>query len=228
MGEIDNMRIVIADGSSAADYVIKVFRKNGNQLTVINSRKDIVQYLVKSNGIPVIYGEPYKINILRDANIDGCDLFIALGKEDTDNFVSCLLAKKAFNARKCICTVNDPGNVELFSRLGIDSVISSTQILAKSIFSESSLEKFTKSMSVEDDKIVLTEILVDSSYAICGKRIMDINFPKTGTISCIYRKPNVIIPNGQTIIYPCDNLFVVTTPSEEKKIIDFVKEPDGK
>lgn len=220
------MRIVIADGSSAADYVIKSFKKSGNELIVINSKKDIVQYLVKSNEIPVIYGEPYKIDILKDASIENSDLFIALGKQDTDNFVSCMLAKKVFGAKKCICTVNDPGNVELYSKLGVDSVISSTQILAKSIFSESSLEKFTKSMSVEDDKIVLTEILVDSSYAICGKRIMDINFPKTGTISCIYRKPNVIIPNGQTIIYPNDNMFIVTTPSEEKDIINFVKKAD--
>ena len=177
------MRIVIADGSSAADYVIKAFRKIGNELIVINSRKDIVQYLVKSNQIPVIYGEPYKTSILREAHIEGADLFIALGKEDTDNFVSCMLAKKVFHVKKCICTVNDPSYVELFRKLGLDSVVSSTQILASSIFSESSLEKFTKSMSFEDDKIVLTEIIVKENYELSGRKIMDINFPKTGTIS---------------------------------------------
>ena len=117
------MRIVIADGSSAADYVIKAFRKIGNELIVINSRKDIVQYLVKSNQIPVIYGEPYKTSILREAHIEGADLFIALGKEDTDNFVSCMLAKKVFHVKKCICTVNDPSYVELFRKLGLDSVV---------------------------------------------------------------------------------------------------------
>lgn len=62
-------------------------------------------------------------------------------------------------------------------------------------------------MSFEDDKIVLTEIIVKENYELSGRKIMDINFPKTGTISCVYRKPSVIIPNGQTTIYPNDKLL---------------------
>ncbi len=217
------MKIVIADGSHAADYIINTFNKHSNKLIVINSKKDIVQKLANIHRIPVFYGEPYKKEVLEQANVKDCDIFISLGHKDTDNFVACQLAKKIFNAKKCICIVNNPKNVEIFRTLGIDSVISSTYLLASSIVNESSLEKLTKTMSFENDKIVMTEIVVKELYAISNKMIMEINFPKTGTISCIYRKPSVIIPNGKTLIMPGDSLFIVSAVKDQKDIISFVQ-----
>ena len=217
------MKIVIADGGHAADYVIKTFKKRGNKLIIINSNKDLVQYLTKSNRVPVFYGDPSKTNVLSDAHIEGSDIFVALGDRDADNFVSCLLAKQIFGVKKCICIVSNPKNVETYRELGIDSVISSTYLLATSIESESSLEKLTKSMRFEDDKVVLTEIIVKDNYLLANKQIMDINFPKCGTISCVYRKPNVIIPNGKTVILPNDCLFTVSAVKDQKLIIDYAQ-----
>lgn len=217
------MKIVICDGSHAADYIIKTFNKRTNKLIVINSSRETSQYLTKANKIPVFYGDPFRASVLKDAHIEEADILVSLGEKDADNFVTCMLAKKLFNVKKCICIVTNPKNVDLFRTLGVDSVISSTYLLASSIVSESSLEKFTKSMSFEDDKIVLTEIIVKETYAVAHKQIMEINFPKTGTISCVYRKPNVIIPNGQTIILPNDKLFIVSSPKEQKNIIEFVQ-----
>ena len=217
------MKIVIAGGDHAADYIIKKFKSPSNKLIVINERRETAQYLTKSNRIPVFYGEPYKYFVLDEANVEDADIFIALGNRDTDNYVSCLLAKKVFNVKKCICTVNNPKNVELYRELGIDSVVSSTQLLASSVMSESSLEDLIKTMSLEDEQIVLTEIVIRPSFAIVNKRIADINFPKNGNISCIYRKPNVIIPNGSTMILPKDKLLIVSTPKHQKDIVAFVQ-----
>lgn len=217
------MKIVIAGGYQAADYIIKKFKSKQNKLIVINSKREIAQYLTKSNQIPVFYGEPYKYFVLDEANVEDADIFIALGNVDTDNFVSCLLAKKVFNAKKCICTVNNPKNVRLYRELGIDSVVSSTQLLATSVLSESSIEDLIKTMSLENEQIVLTEVVIKSNYDIANKRIMDINFPKQGNISCVYRKPNVIIPNGSTMILPKDKLLVVSTPKYQRDIIAFIQ-----
>ncbi len=217
------MKIVIAGGYQAADYIIKKFKSKQNKLIVINSKRDIAQYLTKSNQIPVFYGEPYKYFVLDEANVEDADIFIALDNVDTDNFVSCLLAKKVFNAKKCICTVNNPKNVRLYRELGIDSVVSSTQLLATSVLSESSIEDLIKTMSLENEQIVLTEVVIKPNYDIANKRIMDINFPKQGNISCVYRKPNVIIPNGSTMILPKDKLLVVSTPKYQRDIIAFIQ-----
>ena len=216
------MDIVIAGGTTATEYIIKNFKHHSDRLTIINNDKDDVFQIVKTNKIPVFYGDPSKKFILQKANIARADIFIAVGDKDADNYVACLFAKKIFNVKKCICIVQNPNNVEVFKTLGIDSVISSTQLLMSSLVSETSLEKFIKTMSFEDDRISLTEVQIKSNYAICHKRIAEIKFPKEGSIACIYRNPRVIIPNGQTLILPRDKLLFVSSPNDQQLIIDFI------
>ena len=218
------MKIVIADGFNNADYIIEMLQKQKkrNQIIVINSDKQHAAYLSEHHRIPVFCGNPYKNYVLKNANVKNADIFIALSESDTDNYVSCMLAKTAFNVKKCICIVTDPKNVELFKTLGIDSVVSSTYLLAETIQSESTVEDILKSLSIEDN-LIMFEIEVKSEYAIAHREIKDIGFPKNANISCIYRRSKVVIPNGSTLISPGDRLIIVTTPKTQKSIVDFVQ-----
>ena len=217
------MKIVICEGTHEADYIIRMFRSRENQLIVINSSRDFASSITKKYHIPVIVGESYKQSVLSLAHIEKADILIALNESDTDDLVTCMLAKQVFKVKKTICTVNNPKNVELYKDLGVDSVVSSTYLLGTTVKAESSIESLIKTMSLEDDKIVMTEITIESNYEIANKKIMELNFPKFANISCVYRKPTVIIPNGQTLILPKDKLIVVSTTADQKKVIDFVK-----
>lgn len=217
------MKIVIANGNASADYIIKNLKGPSRSITIINDNKDVANRLAKSTKLPVLFGDSTKISVLMDANISDADLFIALGHKDADNYVSCLQARRIFGAKRCICIVQNPKNIEIFKELGIDSVISSTETLVSSILAESSLESIIKTMSFENDKIVMSEIIVKPNFLIAHKHIVDINFPKEGSIAAIYRRPRVIIPNGSTLILPKDKLFILSTPNDQKSLVDFVQ-----
>ena len=217
------MRIVIANGNNSADYIIKNFKGRSHTLTIINDDKDVANKLARSSKLPVILGDFTKVSTLKEANIDGADLFIALGHKDSDNYVGCLHARKQFGVKKCICIVQNPKNVEIFKELGLESVICSTETLVSSVLAESSLESIIKTMSFENDKIVMSEVVVKSTFLIAHKHIMDISFPKQGSIACIYRRPRVIIPNGSTLILPKDKIFILSTPADQKKLIEFAQ-----
>ena len=217
------MRIVIANGNNGADYIIKNLKNRSNTLTIINDDRDVAHKLARNTKLPVIFGDATKVSTLKEAHIEGADLFIALGFKDSDNYVACLHARKEFGVKKVICIVQNPKNVEIFKELGLESVICSTETLISSIMAETSLESLIKTMAFEDAKIVMSEVLVKQDYVVANKRIMDINFPKEGSIACIYRRPRVIIPNGQTLILPKDKLFILSTPAEQKGLINFVQ-----
>lgn len=219
------MKIVIANGMHNADYIIKMFQsqRKKNQIIVINSEREACTYLSEENEIDVFYGDPYKRYVLEETNVRDADIFIALSENDTDNYVTCLLAKRAFNVKKCICIVTNPKNVDVYKELGIDSVISSTYLLGESVKAESSVEKIIRQLEIEDN-IIMFELEVEPDARIANKTIASIQFPRLGNISCIYRNPQVIIPNGDTIIYPYDRLVIVTTPNQQKSIIEFVHE----
>ena len=217
------MKIVIAGGKHEADFVIKALKEEHHHLTVINQDVAFAEYISTSNDLAVFPGDPTKAYCLSDAEAQNADVLLALGDSDTDNYITCITAKRLFNIKKTVAKVRNPKNVEIFKKLGVDSVISSTYLLAQMILNESSVEKILKTLSIEDEKIVMIELGVEADYSLVNKRIMDIQFPKNINISCIFRDPHVIIPNGSTVIKPDDKLIIISTPNEQEEIIEFIR-----
>lgn len=216
------MKITIANGGHEADFIIKMFRSRKNDVIVINSDSNLCSYLSASNKIPVINGNPTKKYDLSIAQIQKSDIFIALSNEDIENYVACKMAKKLFDVNKTIAIVRNPKNVDVFKKLGIDAAISGTYLLAESIKSESSFEDLIKILSLEENKILLTEITVNEKDYIVDKMLRDVNFPQTANICCVFHNPNVIIPNGNTIIRAKDKILIVTTPENQQSIEEFI------
>jgi trk system potassium uptake protein TrkA len=218
------MKIVITGGKHETDFIVKMLKENHhNNLIVINSDKVFAEYISTNNDIDVFPGDPTKAYTFSDANADKADVLIALSDSDTDNYITCITAKKLFNIKRTVAKVRNPKNVELFKKLGVDSVISSTYLLAQTILNESSVENIIKTLSIEDEKIVMLELSVEDKFVLVNKRIMDINFPKNINISCIYRDPHVIIPKGDTVIRAEDKLIIISTPSEKDEIIEYIQ-----
>ncbi len=222
------MKIVIVNGGASAAYIIKMFKSRKNELIVINSDRLEAEDLVKKEHVSVYVGSPFRQYVLEEAGVADADVFVSLCEKDADNYASCTLAKKMFNVKKVICAVNDPRNVDLFKKLGIDSVISSTYLLAQSIQSESSLDSLIKTLSLDNDKINVIEATVLSKHKIANKRIMDIDFPKYASIAAIYRSFQILIPSGQIVLKPRDILMIVTAPENHQNILSFLQEEKNK
>ncbi len=217
------MKIVIAGGDSKAEFIISMFKDRKNRLIVINPSAEVSARLVHKCKVKVYTGDPWRRIALEEADAFDADIFLALCESDTDTFACCLLAKKVFNAKKTICVVENPKNVEIFKKLGLESVISSTYLLAQSISSESSMESLTKTLSLDNDKIHVVETVVLSKYAICYKAIKDIRFPKYASIAAIYRNYQIIIPSGSVVLKPKDVLLMVTAPGNAKNLLKYVQ-----
>ena len=217
------MHIVIANGDSDAAYIIDMFNTKENRLTVINGSEAVAQTLMERKHVAVTIGDPWHNAILEAARVYDADIFISLCKRDTDNFASCLMAKRNFHVKKCICAVSNPSNVDLYKKLGIDVVISSTYLLAKSIKNESNAESLIKSLSLDNEKIVMIEATLLPKYWICDQAIKDMGFPKNASIAYVVRNYNFIIPNGDLVLRPMDTLVVACAKENEVEIPRILK-----
>lgn len=225
------MNIAITSGKDEAEFIVRQFKNDNNKLVVINEDTEMCKRISASCGISVFNGEPTKPYSLKDANVTNCDILISLSDSDTDNYVICKMAKQMFNVKKVICIVNNPKNVELFKRLGIDSVISSTYVLYQTIKGETSLDDFVRSMEIEKSKIVMTEIEVLPDFEIEGKMLKECNFPANLNISCILRGDDALIAKGSTCLQAGDKLYMVSESTNQNEIINFIKKrkiEDGK
>ena len=216
------MRIAIADGYQEDDYIINLFLNKKNKISVINSNMEIAKTLSVKNNIDVIFGNSNKAYDLQCAQTTNADLFIALSANDIRNYIACQMAKMIFNVKKVIAIVENPKNVEIFKKLGIDSVISSTYLLGQTIKSELSIESMINTLSFENNKIVVTEFEVLEKLKICNKALKDIKFPDNSSVCCIYRYSGLIIPNGNTVLLKNDKILVVSSFNDKKKVKDFI------
>lgn len=213
------MKIVIAGGRNEADFLIGLLLLSKHKLIVINGDKSYCEHLASAHDIGIIFGDPCKDYVLDEAEIRGYDVLIALGEKDADNLAVCQMGKRLFSVKKTVCSVSNPKNVEIFETLGVDRVISSTYMLAQFIEQASVVENIVKVLPMENQKILLNEIKVDSSYPAVNQKIMEVDLPFHTIISCIIRDTDVIIPNGQTKIMAGDRLLVISTPDNQDEVI---------
>ena len=144
---------------------------------------------------------------------------IALREKDADNLEICQMAKRLFAIKKTVCTVRNPKNVEIFEMLGVDRAISATYMLAHYIEQASVIEDLVRVMPLENQKVLVNEIKVNSDCPVVDRRIADMELPFNTIISCIIRETEVIVPNGQNKIMAGDRLVVITTPQSQKESV---------
>ncbi|MCQ2793836.1 MAG: NAD-binding protein [Bacilli bacterium] len=214
---------IIVGGDRNANFIVKAFAKNHIPFVVVNEDPEVAKYLSQENHIDVFCSATNKLHTYQELDVKNYDLVVALEQDDIKNYIIVSLLKKHCKVKKAICTVNDPDNVSIFRDLGVDTPISSSYLLAQRIMNDSDIASVMKTLSLENDNIVITEVTIQKEYLVAGKQIKDIAFPEPANISCIYRSPNVIIPRGDTVLMVGDNLIICSTAKSQKAIIDFIK-----
>ncbi|MDD6807706.1 MAG: TrkA family potassium uptake protein [Oscillospiraceae bacterium] len=213
------MRIVVAGGRTQADFLIGTLVKKKHKVIVINDDKSYCEYLTNTHKTPVFFGDPSKYFVLDEAGIKGFDVLVALTHRDADNLAICQYAKRCFGVKKVICTVANPKNVNIFKELGMDTVISSTHMVAQYIAQATNIENITKGMNIEDDRVVIFETVVEPTFGCVNKTLIDITLPANTIIGCIIRKTSadIIVPTGTTELKVGDKLLIITSPENQKK-----------
>ena len=218
------MKIIICGNYSQVSFVIRSFTaEESNKIIVIcDSEKDAAA-LSKIDNITVFNSDPTKIYSYEISDVYDFDLIVSLLDNDANNFIACTIAKKLFNVKKSICTVNNPNNVNIFRDLGIASPISAPYLLSEKIKGESDINSLIKTMSLENSRIVITEIRVKKDFFCANKQLKNISLPNTGNITCIFRDPSVLIPRGDTSIIPGDLLIIASAPNDQKDLVQYIR-----
>ena len=93
-------------------------------------------------------------------------------------------------------------------------------MVAKYITQATTLENIIQTMSVEDEKVIISEITVESTYECVNKQLSDITLPTNTIIGCIIRKSSdMIVPTGNDTIHAGDKLLLLTSPENQRKAV---------
>ena len=96
-----------------------------------------------------------------DAGALHADALVAATSEDHRNLVACQIARRVFFVQRTIAVVQDPGNEEVFRRLGVDATVSVTAILVRMVAQETVPNGIRDSDASEDTQAAVIGRLLE-------------------------------------------------------------------
>lgn len=218
------MRVVIIGGGKVGYFLTKLLAETGRySITVIEEQIELCKKIAEEfSNVTVIEGDGTSLDTLSDAKVHKCDFFIAVTGKDEDNLIACQLAKRVYEVKRTIARANNPKNINVMKKLGVDNVISSTDIIAKIIEYEVEIEPLNTLVTLKNGEIIVFQAIVQPNSVAANKKIGDIPFPKDSIIGAVMRESEAFVPSGDSIILPGDKLLVITNEknkAEFKKLI---------
>ncbi len=207
------MYVVIAGGGRIGRYIARDMERKHHDVTVIEWNPVRCEQLVTETDVLVIEGDACDVRYLEQAHVDRADVFVATTHDDDNNLVSCQLAKIEFGIKRTIARVNTPKNVEIFEKLGIEPV-SSTSLLSELIENEFSVGELIHLTTRKGGRVLLVEVRVPDD-APPGRRVVDVALPAESILVVLFRGDETIIPRGETLIQPGDEVVALTDTEHE-------------
>jgi trk system potassium uptake protein TrkA len=213
------MYIIVIGGGKIGFFLAKRLLADKHTVVLIEKNKSICEDIAKQLQIVVVNGDGCDSYYLEEAGIRSADVIAAVTGKDEDNLVACQLAKDKFHIRRAVAIVNDPKNEHMFSELGVDIPVDTTEIIAKIIEEEVSLADFVNLMSFDRGRLALVRIDLPEYSPVVNKEIREINLPADSVFVSIIRKQSVIVPKGNTVLEAGDDVVALTLLENKQELL---------
>lgn len=206
------MRVVIVGGGKAAYFVAKRFLTKNFHVTLITTDALEAQAFAMDLKARVLHGDGTTPLLLRDAEVARADALITLMPRDEDNLVTCLVAQRLFAVPQVIALVNDPGNTELFRRVGVTGTFSTAELVTRLIEEQTGSAGLMALLPLAGGRAQVTEVVIPPGAPADGKAVQDLDLPEGALIAMVIRDERVSVPGGSVVLRAGDRLLLVSQP----------------
>ena len=215
------MNIVIIGAGKVGYYLVKTLLPFKHRITIIEKTQEYCSKLATDLDVVVINGDGTDIDLLSEVGVEKADVFIAVTGKDQDNLIACQLAKRNFHVKRTIARVNNPKNIVVFQKLGVDLAVSSTSTIAEMIEKEIDYSGVKTLIKLKKGDLVLSEVVVSKKSVACNKKIKDMQLPNEVVLMAVVRGETTYIPNGHTVIREDDTIFIICKQDSQQDVMDF-------
>lgn len=212
------MYIIVVGGGKVGFYLAKELVNQGHEVLIIEKDKRKSETIAEELGSVVLRGDGCEASTMSEAGTNRADVVVAVTGDDEDNLVICQMAKKKFGVPRAIARINNPKNERIFKLLGIDATVSSTDVILSHIEEEIPDHAIVHLLKLKQANVEFVEARVSPGSIVVGRQLREVNFPGGCAISAIIRGAEVIIPTGQTVLRPHDEVVALTKIESEEAL----------
>jgi trk system potassium uptake protein len=197
-----------------------------HEVTLIE--KDQNRYLAVEQELEhnVQYGDASELWVLERAGIGRADMVITVTGDDEDNILICQVAKEKYMVDQIIARVNNPRNKQWFDLLGINPVVSATDLILRLIEHEVPKYGLVHLLDLPQERLEIIELLLSEASKVTGRRVGDLELPEGSLLISVLREGRGFVPGPDTVLEPGDEVLAVLDPGMEEELKAYFG-PDG-
>ncbi|MCJ7522319.1 MAG: NAD-binding protein [Dehalococcoidia bacterium] len=211
------MYIIVVGGGEVGYHLSKILLNEGHEVLILEQDATRCERLTEELGAVVYRGDGCEAATLESVGTGRADMLVAVTDGDEDNLVACQVAKHKFNVPRTIARITNPGNETIFSILGVDATVSSTNLILAHIEQQLPSHPLIPLLKFKSGTLEVVEVRVPQGSKVVGKKIGDFRMPKGSAVLLVVGKEKgPFIPTNDTVIEEEDEVVAITSAENEE------------
>lgn len=228
------MNIIIAGDGEVGFYLAKSLNELDHNITVVDPHSDLLKRLQSDADLLTITGNSTSPEVLEQANVGSCDLFISVLHEENINLITCMVAKR-LGAQKTVARISNAElltnkNKEMFRDLGVDELVCPERIAAKEITNLLNNSLATEFFDFSGGLLTMCLIRLEEGSPIVGrtvKELLQIYASLQVRVVAILRNSHTIIPHANFEFKAGDLCYIISKPNQMESVKRLVGKSDA-
>jgi len=212
------MYVIVVGGGKVGYYLTKQLLTEGHEVLLLEKDRRRQAMLSEQLGEVVVQGDGCEVRIMSEAGFGRADVIVAVTGDDEDNLVICQMAKKKFQAPRTVARVNDPANRLLFEKLGIDTTVSSTQIIFNLLEQQIEPGEIIPLGALRNGNIEVVAVNVSERSPVLNRNVKDLPLPGNALIISVVRSEHALLPQGDIRFEAGDTVIAMVVADEEPQL----------
>jgi trk system potassium uptake protein TrkA len=220
------MYVLVVGGGKVGLNLTRELIQKGHEVTLIEADRRRYGMLEPQLEHVVQLGDGTELWVLERAGIERSDMVIAVTGDDEDNIIISQVAREKYGRESIIARCNNIRNMEHFELLGIRPVVSSTDLILRLIEHEVPQYGLVHLLTLQVENLEIIEVEASPGSLADGKRVDELNLPDDSLVIAVLRGGHGMVPRGDMVIEPGDEVLLVLSPSIEQDITGLFDPPE--
>jgi trk system potassium uptake protein TrkA len=212
------MYVIVVGAGKVGYYLTKQLLRENHEVLLLEKDRRRQAMLTEEIGEVVVQGDGCEVRVMSEAGFGRADVVVAVTGDDEDNLVICQMAKNKFGTPRTVARVNNPTNQDLFRKLGIDTTVSSTQIIFNLLEQQIETGEVIPVGALRNGNIEVVAIQVSDRSPVLGRTIKDLPMPGNALVISVIRHDNALLPQGDTVFEVGDSVIALVDSNQEPEL----------
>lgn len=213
------MKVAICGAGNVGTSIATDLASEGHDVLLIDKDVDLVERLRPELDLKLVAADGCEVSSLDAAGFASIDVAVAATGDDEDNLVISLLSKQEFAVPRVIARVNNSKNQWLFNESwGVDVSVCMPLMMTALVEEAVSVGSLVRLLRLERGHASLVEVTLASGSPAIGVSLAELEIPRDATIVAVVRRDRLVVPRGDTVLEPGDEVLALVTGQSERAV----------